>query len=68
MTDETEKEKRLLNLACLGFLCIRLLINVLSVDSLLLKSQLRRGGGGGGVWVQNVKGTEFCQKLYHRVC
>ena len=24
-----------------------------------------RGGGGGGA--QNVKGTKFCQKLYHRV-
>ena len=34
----SEKKECLLNLACLGFLYITLLINVLSADYLLLKS------------------------------
>ena len=34
LTHETEKERGLLNLTCLGFLCIRLLINVFSVNPL----------------------------------
>ena len=25
------------------------------------------GGGGGGMNDKNVKGTKFCQKLYHKV-
>ena len=30
------------------------------------QSKVTGGGGGGGV--QNVKGTKFCQQLYHWVC
>ena len=28
---------------------------------------IKSDGGGGGGGAQNVKGTKFCQKLYHRV-
>ena len=38
-----EKKESLLSLACLGFLCLTLLINVSSVDPLLLKKPCTPG-------------------------